>query len=256
MSITSLSQLVWGQTNNLNRSGKAQRITLEALASVKSGDTAVAAPTKGYSASANGLRGTLERMLKTSAALEIAGSAVKNIDTALGKLEKLAVQARQPGLSPAEQSSLHSRYKEAVAEIDKITDTAQFQNKLMLDGSFASEGLSSGSLRLSDLRPQSLLADAADPISLSTPDNTLDKLKSARNALSSQYQELQQTLEELGTMSIGFEVALQNRLAADSVIKPEKDDISILDAMLQMNTGQSGKVQGNRLPVDLLNLIG
>ncbi len=158
----SLRQLTTGRRIN---TGKDDPAGLIALSSLNAELTAVTS--------------SLNNNQRTDSMLTVADSAISEISSLLGEIETLVVgSTSSAGLTASEIAANQSQVDDALAAIDRIVDTTNFNGKKLLDGAFAIETSGVANNRIDNLRVFSRGQGTTD-LSLSVERTTSAQLATA-----------------------------------------------------------------------------
>ncbi len=131
--------------NILNRNSEAQSTTFKQLTTgkrINSGkdDPAGLIALENLNAELTAVNVSLSNNQRTNSMLSVADSAIEEISNLLGEVEKLVVASTSSAnLTASEIAANQSQIDDALASIDRIVRTTNFNGKKLLDGSFSIE---------------------------------------------------------------------------------------------------------------------
>ncbi|MFG3431269.1 MULTISPECIES: flagellin [Lysinibacillus] len=200
--------------------------------------------------------------------IQTAEGALNETHAILQRMRELAVQSGNDTNQDADRSFLQDEIDQLNAEIDRIANTTEFNEKKLLNGSFATNGLvfqiganegQTMSLKIGDMRGANL--SGVDAISISsrtgasgaivTIDNAIKAVSTQRSTLGAVQNRLEHTINNLGAAS-------ENLTAAESRIR-DTDMAAEMMAFTKNNiltqAAQSMLAQANQQPQGVLQLL-
>ncbi|MGB0331020.1 MAG: flagellin [Planctomycetota bacterium] len=200
--------------------------------------------------------------------IQTAEGALNEVNNILGRMRELSMQASNGTLSVTDRSTLDGEFQQLVNEVDRISDTTQFNGVELLDGTSTSIAIQVGidsspndTIALSpadvSLTALSLAASSISTIGnatamLATLDNAIDTVNNARGILGAQQNRLDSTLRSLANVR-------ENTSAAESRIRDvdvatETADLTRNSILQQASTAILQ--QANSQPQLALSLLG
>ena len=200
--------------------------------------------------------------------VQTAEGALNEVANILGRMRELSMQAANGTLSGTDRSTLDGEFQQLVDELDRISDTTQFNGVNLLDGSATSIAIQVGldntandTITLSpadaSLSTLSLTGASISTIGnatgmLTTLDTAIDSVNNARGVLGAQQNRLDSTLRSLANVR-------ENTSAAESRIRDV--DVALETADLTRNSilQQASTAilqQANAQPQLALSLLG
>lgn len=172
--------------------------------------------------------------------VRVAEGALSSSADLVGRMRELAVQAGNGTLSDADRATIQEEYDQLAAEVDRISQSTEFNGSKLLDGSMSGAGaveLNDGrktdqiSVEIGDAGASSLGLsgiDISDPNSLDAIDGALDRISSQRASLGAVDKQLSTQIENLRTVNEAT-AAARSRISdtdyAAEVSKRTKADI-------------------------------
>lgn len=234
-------------------------LKVSGASSSASSDTASFSTAISLQTQVSGLRAASLNIAQSASVAEVASVGVGKIDRVLGRLQELAVRA-SGDVNESTRSALDVEFQALKAEISRITNSANFGGRNVLDGSVSTESLGlEGGEGIPSISAASLF-EGAD-LSLTNTKSAADAVDTLKNAL----QKVGEVSKNLGSISealelgaVTVETAIQNQEAARSNLT-EADLItaSTQTASQQVESASTLSLlaQTNRLPGNVLQLL-
>ncbi|AJD92151.1 hypothetical protein JMA_28340 [Jeotgalibacillus malaysiensis] len=197
--------------------------------------------------------------------IQTAEGALASTHDILQRMRELAVQSSNGTLEPEDREAIQAEADALTEEIDRIAETTQFNNKVLMDGTAASgflfqiganqgeditltlENMDAGSLGISGLALDSATPSGA----ITTIDTAIERVSEQRSKLGAFQNRLEHTVTNLQS-------ANENLTAAESRIR----DLDMAKEMSQFTrnnilnqAGQAMLAQANQLPQGILQLL-
>lgn len=201
--------------------------------------------------------------------VQTAEGALNEVSDLLGRLRELSVQSANGTLNDDDRNTLDNEFQQVVSEIDRISETTEFNGVNLLDGSTPNIGIQVGlggtsadriEISTSDTSSETIGITAGASIStassaqglLTEIDDAIDSVNTTRGTLGAQQNRLSSTLRSIGT-------ARENTSAAESRIRDvdvasETADLTRNSILQQAAT--SILSQANQQPQLALSLLG
>ena len=199
--------------------------------------------------------------------VQTAEGALNEVSDILGRMRELSMQSANGTLSDTDRTTLDTEFQQLVEEVDRISATTQFNGVELLDGSNSSIAIQVGidggtndviSVSGADATAATLgvdgdISSAANATAmLTTLDDAIDDVNSARGTLGAQQNRLDSTLRSLANVR-------ENTSAAESRIRDvdvaqETADLTRNSILQQAAT--SVLAQANAQPQLALSLLG
>jgi len=200
--------------------------------------------------------------------VQTAEGALNEVSNILGRMRELSMQSSNGTLSATDRATLDGEFQQLLDEVDRISETTQFNGVDLLDGTATSISIQVGLNNTTDdtiaLSPAdvsvSTLSLASSSIStlgaattmLATIDNAIDSVNNARGVLGAQQNRLDSTLRSLSNVR-------ENTSAAESRIRDvdvamETADLTRNSILQQASTAILQ--QANSQPQLALSLLG
>jgi flagellin len=201
--------------------------------------------------------------------VQTAEGALNEVSDLLGRMRELSMQSANGTLSNDDRETLDNEFQQLVSEIDRISETTEFNGVALLDGSNTDIGIQVGlgaatadqiSVSGTDASTSTLGIAAGSGIStsgsaqsmLATIDSAIDTVNSSRGTLGAQQNRLGSTLRSLANVR-------ENTSAAESRIRDV--DVAMETADLTRNSilqqaATSILSQANQQPQLALSLLG
>jgi flagellin len=200
--------------------------------------------------------------------VQTAEGALGEVNNTLVRLRELAVQASNGTVSDADRDTLQEEFGNLVSEIDRISQSTDFNGIKLLDGSQASVSFQVGAgttagvdtidVALSSARATDLGIDTLDISSTGSPGSAITAIDSAIDSVSSLRGDLGAAQNRLGSTIRNVAVQVENLSAAESRIRDV--DIASETALLMRNqilqqASISVLAQANAAPQSALALL-
>lgn len=212
--------------------------------------------------------------------IQTAEGALNEVHSILQRMRELAVQAANDTLSADDRNAVASEVSALRDEINRIATTTQFNGKVLLDGTYASTGISlqiganSGqtvSVTIADMQATAIGTVAAGPASLdaavtafvASPDATtaadlmdsvdqaINDVSGTRSSLGAYQNRLEHTIANLG-------VAAENLTASESRIRDvdmAAETVNFTKNSVLQQAGVAILAQANQSPQAVLALL-
>ena len=205
--------------------------------------------------------------------IQTAEGALNETHSILQRMRELAVQSANDTNTTTDRTEIQKEMNQLRSEIDRISQTTEFNTKTLLDGNFASTGLrfqigaNSGqfvSMKIGDMQATALsinggsasealsvtTATAADA-AITTINSAIETVSSERSKFGATQNRLEHTINNLGTAS-------ENLQAAESRIRDVDMAKEMVDFSKNKIISQSGTAmlaQANATPQGVLQLL-
>ena len=203
--------------------------------------------------------------------IQTAEGALNEVSNILIRMRELAMQSSSDGVSNTERGYLETEFDALVSEIDRITQTTEFNGQKLLNGSLSSNGLefqvgirdtsndritvtvaSATSTALSIQASAVSIATAGSAqAALTSIDSAIQTISSNRASLGAQGNRLNSTISNLA-------VAAENLSAANSRIRDvdvAQETSNLTRAQILLQAGVSVLAQANAVPQVALSLL-
>lgn len=206
--------------------------------------------------------------------IQTAEGALNETHAILQRMRELAVQARNDTNEDLDRKYLQDEISQLIEEIDRIADTTEFNEKTLLNGDFASNGLifqiganegQTMSLNIANMRASALVTDsnlkALNSIDISSGggaseaiqsiDNAIKTVSTQRSKLGAVQNRLEHTINNLGAAS-------ENLTAAESRIRDTdmaKEMMEFTKNNILLQAAQAMLAQANQQPQGVLQLL-
>jgi flagellin len=196
--------------------------------------------------------------------IQTAEGALNETHAILQRMRELAVQGGNDTNTTADRNNIQDELNQLLSEIDRISNTTQFNTKNLLDGSFtgtfqvgANDGqiitlsvnsMSTGALAVAGI---SVGSNALASQAIASIDNAISKVSQERSKLGAYQNRLEHTINNLSTSS-------ENLTAAESRIR----DVDMAKEMMEFTknniltqASQAMLAQANQQPQGVLQLL-
>ncbi len=185
----------------------------------------------------------------------------------LGRMRELAVQAAADTQTDTDRASLNAEFSSLRSEVDRIADSAQYNNMHLLDGTFTDKQFQIGAngttdnqitISISAVDSASLAIDASSISDLDTAVAALAELDTAIDIVSDQRSTLGTIQNRLAYTVASVDNAAENLASSESTIR----DLDISDEITEftksqilVQAGMSMLAQANAVPQNVLSLF-
>ncbi len=186
---------------------------------------------------------------------QTAESGLGQVSDALSRMRELAVQAGNGTLSSSDRAALDTEYQELKDEVDRISDTTEFNGVNLLDGSASSVDLQSGayegqttSVDLTDSSTAALGVDGSDLSSASSASSALSAIDDAIDSVSSSRASFGTSVNTLSSGLATIQTARGNLSDARSRLADldyARETAEFTKLSLLQSAGIATQVQGN-----------
>ena len=94
-----------------------------------------------FNSQISGMRQATRNASDTVSMLQVAEGGLRSVESNLQRIRELAVQAASDNVTDYDRGYINAEVSQLVAEINRIADTTRHNDKTLLDGTFASSGL-------------------------------------------------------------------------------------------------------------------
>jgi flagellin len=269
MAISSLTQLLVGQSTNLFRSSDRVRATIEKIAlgadlglnNQPAASTDVS-PAQVLQSQISGLRSAGLKIAEASSTLQAADAGLEKADSLLRRLSELAKQMQDVSLTTEQRQLAQQQINSDLQSLNTLASNTTFRNAPLLNGNrialFNSGEASESQVQLGDIRTSQLFSQPLSVATVSEAEAAESAINTARNVIETQRDYINGLREGFDAIANTFEVAVQNNEAALSNL-PEvglssgNGGLSI--AALLGGSSNALQAQGNRLQPSILSLL-
>jgi len=200
--------------------------------------------------------------------VQTAESTLGEVESILQRLRELAVQGANDTLTSTDRGHIQTEVDQLLTEIDRISNTTEFNTRKLLDGTFSSTpltlqvganngqviGITISAANASGLGVSGIsvgshsLASAA----LASLDSAISTMSSWRTRLGATQNRLEYTISNLRTAS-------ENMTASESRIRDAdmaEEMINMVRLQVLQQAGVAAQAQANMLPQAVLSLLG
>ncbi|MEO5363996.1 MAG: flagellin FliC [Magnetococcus sp. DMHC-8] len=227
-------------------------------------------------AQVRGLNQAVRNANDTISLIQIAEGALTETTNALQRIRELAVQAANDTNVSSDRNDLQKEVNQLVAEIDRIANTTQFNNQLLLQGNFRDGrtfhvGANQGQtimVSITSMGASALRVNATDMASFLTGTTTSANQQAAESAIGRIDQAINSVTAQratLGAMQVRFEAVIANltNISLNTSIARSRildADIAAETAKLTQNSimqqaGTAVLAQANQQPAIVLQLL-
>ncbi len=203
--------------------------------------------------------------------VQTAEAAMGEIGDILIRMRELTVQAASDSITDTERGYLDTEFQDLASEVDRITSTSKFGGNVLLDGTFATDGLdfqvgteNGAAFRITvtieDVSTSGLGFAGTEAVdtkansqaTMATLDTALDNLNTARASMGAKGNRLQVAQSSVESMRENLSAA--NSRVRDADIASETSAFSRNQVLMQ--AGVSMLAQANAQPQLALRLLG
>ena len=227
-------------------------------------------------AQVRGLNQAVRNANDTISLIQIAEGALTETTNALQRIRELAVQAANDTNVSSDRNDLQKEVNQLVSEIDRISNTTQFNNQLLLQGNFRDGrtfhvGANQGQtimVSITSMGASALRVNATDMASFLTGTTTSANQVAAESAIARVDQAINSVTAQratLGAMQVRFEAVIANltNISLNTSIARSRimdADIAAETAKLTQNSimqqaGTAVLAQANQQPAIVLQLL-
>ncbi|MBI5741906.1 MAG: flagellin FliC [Nitrospirae bacterium] len=212
--------------------------------------------------------------------VQVAEGAMNEVHNILTRMRELAQQASTGTLSSSDRSALQNEFGALKSEIDRISDTTEFNGLSLLDGSLSSSGISlqvginntsndriavdsgASDTTLDNIDASALLLTSATVSSIdsaATAQSMLTMVDSAISLVSTRRGNLGAIQNRLGNTIANLEITAENYSAANSRIADADfalETANLTKSQIILQAGVSVLAQANVVPQYALQLLG
>jgi flagellin len=197
--------------------------------------------------------------------IQTAEGALNETHSLLQRMRELAVQAANDTLTSNDRNAISSEMTQLTEEVDRISDTTQFNTQKLLDGNFTGKLLQIGAndgqvltVNISGATSANLAVDSLDvsdaanaSAAISSIDAAISTVSSIRASLGGLQNRLEHTIANLGVSS-------ENLLASESRIRDvdmAQEMMSFTKVQILQQAGTAMLAQANQAPQTVLQLL-
>jgi len=198
--------------------------------------------------------------------LQTAEGALDEVGNMLQRMRELSVQSANDTLSSNDRTSLNTEYQALKDEINRIKDSAEFNNTQLLDGTASSitlqvsaSGGGAGStinVAMADISslmttPGDITSKANAVTAMTFTENAIDTITSERGKLGAVQNRLESTVRNLANV-------IENQSAARSRIRDAdfaSETANLTRTQILQQAGSAMLAQANALPQNVLSLL-
>ncbi|MGM0577152.1 MAG: flagellin [Myxococcota bacterium] len=203
--------------------------------------------------------------------LQTAESGQQTISDMLVRMRELAVQASNDSISDTERGYLDTEFTDLVNEIDRVSDTVEYNGMTLLDGTAGDAGTLTFQVgtrnstndrvttSLGAVDATTLGVDASTVDTVANAQSTIDSLDSAMETLATQRAGLGAAINQLGQSATHLGRTIENYGTAMGQIRDTDmaaESASFAKAQVLQQAGVSMLSQANALPNLALQLLG
>ncbi|CAM4131397.1 flagellin N-terminal helical domain-containing protein [Lederbergia lenta] len=206
--------------------------------------------------------------------IQTAEGALNETHTILQRMRELSVQAANGTMEDDDRKAVQAEIDQLTAEIDRIADTTQFNQKKLLDGAVGATGELKIQFQVGANKDEVLIVEIEkmDAVSLNiataTQNTSVSTAEDAGKAISifeAAIQKVSEQRSKLGAYQNRLEHTVTNLQTANENLTAAESRIRDLDMALEMTTftrnnilnqaGQAMLAQANQLPQGILQLL-
>ncbi|MGM0576217.1 MAG: flagellin [Myxococcota bacterium] len=203
--------------------------------------------------------------------LQTAESGLQTVSDMLVRMRELAVQASNDSISDTERGYLNTEFQDLVNEIDRVSDTVEYNGMNLLDGTAGAGGTLTfqvGARNTTNDRVTATLADvdsgelgvsASGVGTVGTAQGAIDALDGAMDTLATRRAGLGAAINQLGQSATHLGRSIENYGTALGQIRDTdmaSESASFAKAQVLQQAGVSMLSQANALPNLALRLLG
>ena len=198
--------------------------------------------------------------------VQTAEGALNEVHSILQRMNELATQAANDTNTSVDRSAIKAEIDELTSEIGRISSTTQFNTMNLLDGSFTNKNLQVGALSgqaiaisISSMSATSIGVNGLKVSSFTSAGNSMKKIQSALDIVSTQRSKLGATQNRLEHTIANLDTTSENTSAAESRIRDTdmaKEMVTYSKNQILVQAGQSMLAQANQSTQGVLSLLG
>jgi flagellin len=199
-------------------------------------------------------------------AVQTAEGALNEVHSILQRMNELATQAANDTNTSIDRTAIKAEIDELTSEVNRVASTTQFNTMNLLDGSFQGKNLQVGALSgqkielsIRSLTATSLGINALDVSSFDKSGETMSKVQSAIDQVSTQRSQLGATQNRLEHTIANLDTTAENTDAAESRIRDTdmaKEMVTYSKNQILVQAGQSMLAQANQSTQGVLSILG
>ena len=216
------------------------------------------------------LRVANQNAFEASSMIQVADGALNKIGDILVRMRDLATQAASDQITDTERTYLNSEFGELIDEIDRISDTAEYNNVKLLDGTAGTGGTLTFqigvrntaddrlTINMLDMDTTALGVNASAVDSQANAQTAIDSIDTARDTLNAHVVTLGVFQNRVQHIMDNIAVTMENFAASESAIR----DVDLAWEMsvftknqILQQSGVAMLAQANRAPQQLLQLL-
>jgi flagellin len=184
--------------------------------------------------------------------VQVAESALGEISNIIIRLRELGVQAASDTVGPEERGFLDREYQQMMEEIDRISNSTEFNRVPLLNGTASTFEVQVGTRNNPTIDRIKLFDSASADVNVIALGLNLTSVKDKTNAQNS-LEALDKALQQVTGTRAEFG-AIQNRLQSDADLAEETSELTKNQILLQSGTAVLG--QANSTVKSVLSLLG
>lgn len=259
---------------NLNKTSKALETSLQRLSSglrinSSKDDAAGLAISTRLTSQSNGMNQAARNANDAISLTQIAEGGMQETTNVLQRMRDLAVQAANGTNNSADRTSINNEMDELISELDRISTNTTFNQQTILDGTFATTGMSfqiganagqTLSVNIASVSSNALSVDTLDvsgttgagaTAAITAIDAALDQVSSSRSTLGAIQNRLDFTINSLQT-GVEFSEAANSRIKdADFAV----ETAALTKNQILMQAGTAMLAQANQSTSNVLQLL-
>lgn len=261
--------------NTLARSNNQMNSSIAKLSSgmrinSSSDDAAGLAVSEGLRAQTRGFKQAMSNANQGVAMLQTADSAMQTVSDTLVRMRELAVQSASDGLTDTERAYVDTEFGKLIEEIDRISDTAEYNGTKLLDGTAGTAGTLTFqvgtrntandriTIAMADTDATALGVNASTVDTLANSQTAIDTIDTALDTLNTRRADLGSTVNQMGTAIDNLGTTIENLSVADSNIRDvdvAAESANFSKSQVLQQAGVAMLAQANSAPQLALRLL-
>ncbi len=198
--------------------------------------------------------------------VQTAEGALNEVHSILQRMNELATQAANDTNTSVDRSAIKQEIDQLASEITRVSSTTQFNTMNLLDGSFTGKNLQVGalsgqniSISIDSMSATSIGVSGLGVTSFSTAGNSMKKIQSAIDIVSTQRSKLGAIQNRLEHTIANLDTTSENTSSAESRIRDTdmaREMVTYSKNQILVQAGQSMLAQANQSTQGVLSILG
>ncbi len=198
--------------------------------------------------------------------VQTAEGALNEVHSILQRMNELATQAANDTNTSVDRSAIKQEIDQLASEITRVSSTTQFNTMNLLDGSFTGKNLQVGalsgqniSISIDSMSATSIGVSGLGVTSFTTAGNSMKKIQSAIDLVSTQRSKLGAIQNRLEHTIANLDTTSENTSSAESRIRDTdmaREMVTYSKNQILVQAGQSMLAQANQSTQGVLSILG